>query len=117
GANMLPGEVILSRPVWVIPYDPEGDRNAVLQSNHTGHIRYFKNLYDFVKKGEKIYEIRDLQTVEVLEEGFATRDGIVAGIAHQPIMTPEIRPCYVAKVQELAPAGIILPKLPADFFA
>lgn len=117
GANMLPGEVVLSRPVWVIPFNPAADQNAVLKSNHTGHIRYCKNLYDWVKKGEKIYEIRDLQTVELLEEGFATRDGIMAGIAHQPIITPEIRPCYVAQVQELAPAGLVLPKLPADFFA
>ncbi len=117
GANMLPGEVVLSRPVWEITYNPDGDNAAVMKINHTGHIRYFKNLYDYVHKGEKIFEIRDLQTIELLEEGFANRDGIVAGIAYQPIITPEIRPCYVARVKELAPAGQIIPKLPADFFA
>ncbi len=118
GANMLPGEVVLNRPVWILPYDPTPDQeHQKLKSRHTGHIRYFKNLYDQVKKDEKIFEIRDLETVEILQEGFAYRDGIVGGISYLPIMTPDIQACYVAKVQELAPAGKILPKLAKDFFS
>ena len=113
GANMLPGEVVLTRPVWVVPTRNNGGRLAV---RHTGHIRYTVELYDHVRKGDKLYEVRDIQTVELLEEGFAPNDGIVAGIAHQPVIRPDIMPCWVPEVVLAAEAGRILPKLPRNFF-
>ena len=113
GAHMLPGEIVLDRPVWKIPYTAEGTR---FQVRHAGHIRYFFRLYDSVKKGDKVYEIRDIETLDVLEEGIAENDGIVCGISHLPVSKPGVLPCWIPEVELLAPAGRVLEKMPKDFF-
>lgn len=113
GANMMPGEVILDRPVWKIPYDATGTR---FQVSHAGHIRYFFRLYDQVKKGDKVYEIRDIETLDVLEEGIAENDGIISTISHLPVSKPGVMPCWIPEVELLAAPGIALEKLPPGFF-
>ncbi len=113
GANMLDGEVILDRPVWQVPYQHDVQR---LKVSHTGHIRYHVELYDRVKKGDKLYEVRDIQTIELLEEGFAAMDGIMGGISHHPVIRPEIMPCWIAEAVMVSEPGKVLDKLPKDFF-
>ncbi len=113
GAHMLEGEVILDRPVWIVPRDHRGQRLAV---SHTGHIRYRVGLYDRVAAGDKLYEVRDIQTIELLEEGFAAMDGIVAEIAHQPVIRPDIAPCRIVEATLVSEPGKVLEKLPKDFF-
>ncbi len=113
GANMMQGEVVLERPVWKIPYDATGTK---FQVEHTGHIRYFFRLYDQVKKGDKVYEIRDIETIDILEEGFAGNDGIMCAISHLPVVKPGVHPCWIPEVELLAKPGVTLEKLPLDFF-
>lgn len=113
GANMLTGEVILDRPVWKIPYTAAGTR---FQARHTGHIRYFFQLYDSVKKGNKVFEIRDIETLEVLETGIAENNGILSTISHLPVMKPGVMPCWIPEAEMIAEPGISLEKLPVDFF-
>lgn len=113
GANMMEGEVIPDRPVWKIPYNAQGTR---FRAGHTGHIRYFFRLYDRVKKGDKVYEIRDIETIEILEEGIAANDGIVCAVSHLPVMKKDTLPCWIPEVELLAEPGVPLEKLPSDFF-
>ncbi len=113
GANMMPGEVILDRPVWKIPYNTSGTR---FHAEHAGHIRYFFSLYDQVKKGDKVYQIRDIETVEILEEGFAQNDGIISSISYLPVSQPGVMTCWVPEVELLAAPGSPLEKLPDGFF-
>ncbi len=113
GARMTNGEVVLPRPVWKILYDNAGQR---MKAEHDGHIRYLVNLYDEVKKGDKIYEIRDIESIELLETGIATNDGVVCGISHLPVMKKGVLPCWIAEAELVALAGQPLEKLPADFF-
>lgn len=115
GAHMLDEPIILKRPVWRIPYVALPPENLHYVS-HVGHIRYFKNHYDVVRKGDLLFELRDIQTLEVLERGIAQCDGIMNGIAYQPVMKPGILACHVAWADMLSPAGVELEKLPEDFF-
>jgi predicted deacylase len=113
GANMMEGEVILDRPVWEVPYDSKGTR---FRASHTGHIRYFFNLYDEVKKGDRVFQVRDIETLDVLEEGIAENDGILCAVSHLPVIKPGVMPCSVPKANLLAKSGVLLEKLPKDFF-
>lgn len=111
--GMLPGDVIHEKPVWII------DNNAIIQlrAKATGHIRYFFNLYDQIRKGDKLYEIRDIQTLEILEEGLSPVNGIMERKSHLPVMKAGEFPCGVVDAPLLAaPAGEKLEKLPKGFF-
>ncbi|MPM75129.1 hypothetical protein SDC9_122120 [bioreactor metagenome] len=113
GIGMMEGEVVLARPVRMIAHDARSMRSDV---THTGHIRFHVNLFDRVNEGDKLYEVRDIQTVELLEEGFAAFDGVVTEISHYPIARPGIPVCRIAEGRLLAEAGEPLPKLPDHFF-
>lgn len=113
GTRMLEGEVMLERPVWKLPYDGGGTKFTV---GHAGHIRYHFALYDPVRRGEKVYTVRDIQTLEILEEGIAGNDGILSGISCKPVVRPGDFVCWVPEVELLAAPGVPLPKLPPDFF-
>ncbi len=113
GANMTPGEVILKKPVWKIPF---GTTWHPVKAEHSGHIRYLFELYDYVKAGDPVFEIRDIETIELLQTAVAPRDGLLCNITHHPVIKPDIVPCYVIPAELVSPAGQILPKLPEDFF-
>lgn len=110
--RMLPGDIILDRPVWIV----KPDAVIPIKAKATGHIRYFFNLYDKIKKGDKLYEIRDIQTLEILEEATSPIDGIFGRKSHLPVMKAGARPCYIISPELAAPAGEKLEKLPENFF-
>jgi predicted deacylase len=110
--HMLDGEIIHDRPVWIVPYESQ----IPLRAENTGHIRYFFDQYDQVKKGQKLYEIRDIQTLELVEEGFSPIDGVVGRKNHIPVMKPGEIPTWVADAELAAPAGTALEKLPCNYF-
>lgn len=113
GINMTDAEIILSKPLWKVFHKNSGQ---VVRAGAAGHIRYKKQLYDFVRKGDPIYEIRDLQTIEVMESVTAPNDGVICNISHLPVMKPHDQVCWVAEAEQIASPGIPLDKLPRDFF-
>ena len=58
-----------------------------------------------VHTGDRRFELRDIQTLEVLEEGRAERDGIMTGIAYQPVTAPGLTVCFVSEAELLAEPG------------
>ena len=101
--GMIKGEYRLSgRPTWSIPLG-YWETSDIFVTSHGGHIRYFFDEYDQVKKGDKVYQIRDIQTLEVLEEGFATRDGIMGRRSYLPVMKPGVTACSVINAERLIP--------------
>ena len=99
--GMLKGEYRLpDRPTWSIPLD-FWDKSDHFVAAHGGHIRFFFGEYDQVKKGDKVYEIRDIQTLEVLETGIAKIDGIMGRITHYPVIKEGIRVCSVIAAEEI----------------
>jgi predicted deacylase len=101
--GMIKGEYRLSgRPTWSIPLN-YGERADIFVTSHGGHIRYFFDEYDQVKKGDKVYQIRDIQTLEVLEEGFASRDGIMGRRSYLPVMKAGVTACSVIDAERLIP--------------
>lgn len=113
GINMLEGEVVHSHPIWKVLYKNSGQ---VMRAGKPGHIRYKIRLYDYVRKGDVIYEIRDLETVELLEQGFAPNDGLVCNISHLPVMKVNDTVCWIAEAEKIASPGEIMDNLPRDFF-
>lgn len=103
--GMIPGKVIHPRPVWAISEDMPGTH---WKAEHTGHARFFFDTCDEVKTGDRIFEVRDFQTLEVLETGIAPHDGIVYRISLQPIARPGQMLCMVVKAEKLAESGIEL---------
>ncbi len=103
--GMRKDEVVLQRPVWSIPQDRSG---TSWKAEHTGHVRYFFKTCDEVKAGDKVFEIRDFQTLEVLQSGIAPHDGICYGISLHPIAKPGLPLCSVVKAGKIAEAGVPL---------
>ena len=93
--GMLKGEYVLpERPTWSIPVNCWELAHTFIAA-HNGHIRYFFGEYDYVRKGDKVYEIRDIQTLEVLETGYSNVDGIMGRPSHLPVMKKEARICSI----------------------
>ena len=105
--GMLGGEVIHDRPVYAVLQEDI----IHLKAGHTGHVRYFFNEYDPVKKGEKLYHIRDVQTLETLEEVVSPIDGIFCSNSFRPLAAPGQQTCWIAPAKCLATANKEIPIL------
>jgi predicted deacylase len=70
-----------------------------------GHIHYRKDEYDPVRKGETLFEISSLETLDTLQVGVAPIDGIVGRRTHLPIAKPEKEVMSALNVRCLATAG------------
>ena len=107
--QMKAGDIVLKRPTWCIP-----PRKAMV-AEHTGHIRFFKTNYDQISKGEKLYEIWDIQTLETLETGYSPLDGIITWKNYKPVQDAGKAACLVIDAKMICDAGIQA-KLPENFF-
>ncbi len=103
--GMTKGTVVLKRPVWAVPEDQPG---TCWKAKHAGHVRFFFDTCDEAKAGDRIFEVRDFQTLEVLETGIAPHDGIVYGLSLHPTAKPDLPLCSVVKAEKLAEAGVPL---------
>ena len=104
--GMKAGDIIHDRPVYVV----EHNTATGIRSQNSGHVRYFKYLYEEVQKGDKVYEIWNPQTLETLEEGFAPSSGIIGGIFHKPVVKKEDILCWIAPAIKVAEPGIAVEK-------
>jgi predicted deacylase len=102
--GMCEGSVVLDRPVYVVGVD---DRTP-MKAGATGHVHFHVELYDPVKKGDLIYEIRGLETLDVLERGYSPLDGIMEGPTHLPVIKPGGTVCWVGAAQKIAEAHVPL---------
>ncbi len=103
--GMTKDKIVLKRPVWAIPEDQPGTH---FKAQHSGHVRFFFNICDEIRKGDRIFEVRDFQTLAVLETGIAPHDGIFYGISLYPTAKPGLPLCSVIKAEKLAEAGVEL---------
>ncbi|MFA7231264.1 MAG: succinylglutamate desuccinylase/aspartoacylase family protein [Victivallaceae bacterium] len=110
--GMMSGEIIHSRPVWILPQGGQ----KLIRTKAAGHIRYFFNEYDQIQSGDKLYEIRDIQTLELLDEGFSPLCGVMGFKSHRPVTVQGDVACRVSEVELAAPAGVSLKKLGKEFF-
>ena len=94
--EMLGGEVVVDHPTWVL-----GDSNQSFESDSHGHVIFYQDLFEVVEKGAKIFEIRDLQTVEILGEGYAEMNGVVSYQTHLPVVNDGSLICRVSTAEQL----------------
>lgn len=103
GLGMLEGEVVLERPLYALK-----ERHPVVAET-TGHIHYFYEPYEAVAAGDVLFEVHDIETLEVTSRGVAPVEGVMSERSYHPIARPGLVPCYVLRVEEVAPAGVPLP--------
>jgi len=71
----------------------------------TGHIHYLKDEYEPVLAGEKIFEISSLESLDLLQVGVSTIDGIVGRRTRLPIAKPGENVLAVQDVRKVMDAG------------
>lgn len=96
--GMLSGEVVHQRPVWAVLQEDIQHFHA----KTSGHIRYCFNEYDQIRKGDRLYYVRDIQTLEVVEEFLSPIDGVFCGHESHPLAAPGRMTCWIAPAQPLA---------------
>jgi len=96
-ADPVPGP----HPTYCLPAEQTGENAIGINACHAGHIRYFSDECVPVKKGAPLYEIRDIQTLDVLERGTAPFDGIIWGRTFRPLAEPGLRLFRFYKTTEL----------------
>ena len=101
--GMMDGEIVLDRPVWLVT---EGHD---FKARHTGHIHYRFAEYDPVKKGDIVYEIRSLETLETLDQALSPVDGVMGRRTWRAISVPGESVCQLYEVAKLHDAGSIVP--------
>jgi predicted deacylase len=93
--GMLEGEIKLDKPVLKIT------KKHDFYSEKKGHIHIFFEQYAPVRKGEKIYEIRDIQTLEALDSEVSPVDGAMGYMTYRALNEPSELLCTVVEVEKL----------------
>ena len=100
--GMLNAKPVLGpHPTYCLPVEQNEENATTFRSSHFGHIRYFVEDCVPVKKGTLLYEVRDIQTLEVLERGNAPFDGIIWSKTYKPLAEPDERLFYFYAPTEL----------------
>ncbi len=87
--GMLDAKPILGpHPTYSLPEVEDEGNSTPFEASHFGHVRYFVEPCVPVKKGTLLYEVRDIQTLEVLERGTAPYDGIIWRKTYKPLAEP-----------------------------
>ncbi|HBE02840.1 MAG: hypothetical protein A2096_14145 [Spirochaetes bacterium GWF1_41_5] len=106
--GMIGGDIIHERPVYFIT-----NNNACeLRAQSNGHIRYFFEQYAPVKTGDVVFEISNLETLEITEKHNAPVNGIMSSRLPGAVAKPGEIVCSLAEAKLLFPAGKCLEKVP-----
>jgi predicted deacylase len=90
GLGMLDGKPEMERPVNVIREWFE------LKTEKTGHIHYFFDEYDTVKKGDVIFEISSVETLGRVQ---SPADGVMGRKEPWPVSSPARPVCFVLRAE------------------
>jgi len=74
--GMLPGEVVIRKPVWLIE-GPYWENSVEVTSKAIGHPHYVVEEYELLKKGQLIARVYCPQTNELLDEVVSPCDGLM----------------------------------------
>lgn len=98
--GMTEGTPKIDKAVNYIKNDPEWIFS--LKTDKTGHIHYFFEEYEAVKKGDIIFEISSLETLEILDSVKSPVDGIMGKRQPYPISSSQRPVCNVARSRIIA---------------
>lgn len=101
GFGMLDGKPEIDKPVNFIKNEP--DWIFSLKTDKVGHIHYFFDEYEPLKKGDAVFEISSIETLETLDRVKSPIDGIMGQRKPYPVSSPERAVCTVVRSQILAP--------------
>lgn len=93
--GMIAGKPQFPRRVWLIP-GPYREHLREFTSTHTGHAHYFVDEYEPLKKGQKIAEVRDLQTNKVVQVIRSPYRSLMLHRNWRPIARPKEWLCRIA---------------------
>jgi len=97
--GMTGDQVLLERPVYELV------RSIPTKAEAAGHIHFLKGEYDPVAKGDPIFELSSLESLEVLQVGVSAVDGIVGKRTHLPVAKPGENVLTVLEVKMVMEAG------------
>lgn len=104
GINMMDGDVVLERPVYLVK------ECHPLKTESEGHIHHKFDEYEQVKRGDLVCEISSLQNFETLDRLYSPVDGIVGRRNHIPISRKDENVIQILEVDTLAEANTKLQK-------
>lgn len=108
---------VIRRPTWLIPgHWVNGIGNVTTQAR--GHLHFFVNEYQHLKKGDLIAQVRCLQTHEVLDEVRAEADCLMLDRLKRGVTRPGDRVCRVhplAKIKATPDRPYAIPRLKQNF--
>lgn len=93
--KMLDGIPEIKAPVYKITKTHE------FKSAKKGHIHIYFDQYSPIKKGDKIYDIRDIQTLEILDNAHSPVDGIMGYITYRAVNNPLELLCGINEIETL----------------
>ena len=105
--GMLDGDIILPKPVYVIKQEDV----RTLTTDQVGHIHYTFEEYAPVEQGDILFDIRDLETLEVVDRVESPVTGIMGQRTYRPISKPGEEVCRAAEATVVSEAGVALPGL------
>lgn len=104
--GMIDGPVEMPRRVWLIP-GPYWEHLEELKASSPGHLHFRVEEYQWLRAGETIAEVRDLETQEVRERIQAPYDCLMLHRTTQPMSRRDEWVCRVSKdARALAEPGV-----------
>jgi len=102
--EMMEGEVVHEKPVY------SRAKNVDFAAEAVGHIHYRFDEYEPVNEGDVIFEIRNIETLDVMQRAVSPLTGIMGQRTHRPVSRTGEKVCEVCGVDVLAEAGVPLGK-------
>ena len=104
--GMLNGDIVLPKPVYILK---QSDMRA-LETDRIGHIHCYSEEYAYIHEGDVVFDIRDLETLEVVDRVTSPITGVMGQRTHRPVSKPGERVCQVAEATKASEAGVPLPR-------
>lgn len=106
--GMIEGAPAVPHDVWLLPSSGEHWLNGFQEmlATEAGHPHFFVEENQPLRRGDRIAEVRGIQTHEVLQTITAPTDGLMLDRLRSPVTTPGQRVCNVhTDVKLMAKAG------------
>lgn len=85
--GMLPGKVEVPRPVWLLK-GPYYNHLTVAEATAIGHVHFRVGEYEAISKGQRVAEVRDIDTHEIVQVVDALFDGLLLHRTPRPFVRP-----------------------------
>jgi len=105
--GMMAGDVLLEQPVYLLDLKTMVE----LSTRAIGHIDFRFDEYDPVSEGDVVFEIRCLETLELLDRVTSPLTGVMGRRTYKSVSQPGEDVCWVTEANVVSATGTALEKL------